>query len=272
MSGAGYLTILNEGAAPDRLLAVQADFAQVTLHRTEKDAEGVARMRPADGIEIAPGETVALEPGGAHVMFVGLDGDPFEAGDVIPATLVFENAGEIPVEFWVQPRDAAAGHEEDQGEGHGSGHGANHGAAGHGAAAQHAGAAAHPLGVEPFGLAGLSDPERIEALLKDQFNRPDAPLAVAPVVVRGDVAVAGWSQHGQGGRAFLRRDAGVWTIELCSGESLRHAATFQALGLPALEAAALAADVTAAEAGDPALTARLDAFEGTVMLGQNSGH
>jgi copper(I)-binding protein len=260
MSGAGYLTIVNEGAAPDRLVAVRADFPQVTLHRTEIGADGVARMRPAEGIAIAPGETVTFAPGGSHVMFMGLEGDPFEVGEVIPATLVFEKAGEVAVEFWVQPRGAAP-------TGHGPGDGADHGAD-HGAAAPHAAAAGHGQGVEPADRSHLPDPERITALLQGQFDRPDAPLTVAPIVVRGDVAVAGWSQDGQGGRAFLRRKAGAWTIELCSGESLRQVPTFQALGLSAPEAEALAADVAAAEAGDPALTARLDAFEGTILIGQ----
>lgn len=250
MSGAGYLTITNEGADPDRLIAVRADFPRVTLHRTEIGADDIARMREADGIPVAPGETVALEPGGGHIMFMGLDGDPLEVGDIIPATLVFEKAGEVPVEFWVEPRGAAP-----------TGHGAK----------KEASDGPDPES-ETADRAGQSDPARIEALLKGQFDRPDAPLTVAPIVVRGDVAVAGWSQEGQGGRAFLRRDAGTWAIELCSGASLRQAATFQALGLSAPEAAALAADVATAEAGDPALTGRLDAFEGTILMGGGAGH
>jgi len=118
MSGAGYMTITNTGNAPDRLLEVRADFPRVTLHGTETDAQGVTRMIPVEGIEIAPGETVTLAPGGMHVMFMGLDGDPFEEGERIPATLVFERAGEIAVEFWVEPRDGGmTGHE---GHDHGS--------------------------------------------------------------------------------------------------------------------------------------------------------
>jgi hypothetical protein len=130
----------------------------------------------------------------------------------------------------------------------------------------------HGSAGQPVDQTGLSDPMRIEALLKAQFDRPDAPLIVAPIVVRGDVAVAGWSQQDRGGRAFLRSDAQGWVIELCSGESLKHPATFQAPGLMAPDAQALAAKVAAAEADDPALTARLDAFEGTVLLSRAGGH
>ena len=106
-SGAGYLTITNAGDAPDRLLAVEAAVPAVQIHGSETDAAGVTRMLPVDGLEIPPGGTVALEPGGLHVMFMGL-GAPFEAGAKVDATLVFERAGEIAVQFNVEPRGAGA--------------------------------------------------------------------------------------------------------------------------------------------------------------------
>ena len=49
------------------------------------------------------------------------------------------------------------------------------------------------------------DVEHITHLLKRQFDRPDAPLKVQPVVVLGDAAVAGWFQQDRGGRALLRK-------------------------------------------------------------------
>jgi periplasmic copper chaperone A len=107
-TGAGYLTITNEGEAPDRLVAVRAGFPKVEVHATELGAAGVARMAPVEAVEVGPGETVALEPGGTHVMFMGLT-DPFEAGEQIAATLVFEEAGEVAVVFNVEPRKAVEG-------------------------------------------------------------------------------------------------------------------------------------------------------------------
>ncbi|EAR52524.1 hypothetical protein OG2516_05433 [Oceanicola granulosus HTCC2516] len=102
-SGAGYLTITNGGTRPDALIAVVADFPRVMIHTSEM-RDGVARMSRVERIEIPPGETVTLRPGGAHVMFMGLDGDPFEPGETIPATLLFEGAGAVEVEFHVEPR------------------------------------------------------------------------------------------------------------------------------------------------------------------------
>ena len=110
-SGAGYLEIINKGGADDALLEVRADFPRVMLHKSE-EKDGIATMTHVDRITIPAGQTVALAPGGFHVMFMGLNGDPFEDGEKIRAVLVFENAGEIAVEFNVEPRQGGdhAGH------------------------------------------------------------------------------------------------------------------------------------------------------------------
>jgi copper(I)-binding protein len=114
----GYMTIENSGETTDRLLEVRVpNIRRVELHLSETDANGVARMTKQDGIEIPAGETVTLQPGGLHMMFMGLNGDPFEEGEKIDATLVFESAGEVDVVFNVEARSAA-----DHGTAEHSGH------------------------------------------------------------------------------------------------------------------------------------------------------
>jgi len=67
------------------------------------------KMRPVEaGIEIKPGQTVELKPGGYHVMFVDLK-KPFEQGDHIMATLKFEKAGDVSVDFTVEAIGAQTG-------------------------------------------------------------------------------------------------------------------------------------------------------------------
>ena len=101
-AGAGYLSITNAGETADTLVAVEADFPRVMLHRTVMDGD-VARMEHImGGIPIPPGETVDLVPGGTHVMFMGLSA-PFEVAAEIPATLIFEKAGPVEVVFTVHP-------------------------------------------------------------------------------------------------------------------------------------------------------------------------
>ncbi len=117
MTGGGYLSITNNGTTPDRLLGVRADFPKVELHTTE-EKDGVAKMMHVEAIDILPGETVTFAPGGLHVMFMGLNGDPFEVGETIPATLIFEEAGEAEIVFNVEKR---TGHGMDHSD-HGAAH------------------------------------------------------------------------------------------------------------------------------------------------------
>lgn len=106
--GGGYMTITNNGTTDDTLTAVRvAEIPRIELHLSETDTNGVARMTKQDGIRVPAGETVTLMPGGLHVMFMGLGGDPFEAGEQIKATLVFETAGEVDVMFDVEARTAS---------------------------------------------------------------------------------------------------------------------------------------------------------------------
>src|SRR5262249_36152028 len=58
-----YLTIVNKGTAPDRLIGgSMVGAAQFQVHQMIEEG-GVAKMRPVDGgLEIKPGQTVELKP------------------------------------------------------------------------------------------------------------------------------------------------------------------------------------------------------------------
>jgi len=111
--GAGYLTITNTGSGLDRLVGGSAAPAsRVEVHTTVEE-KGVARMRQIPALDIKPGETVELKPGGMHVMFMGLK-QPLKQGQKLKGTLVFEKAGTVEIEFTVQaagaPAPAGGGH------------------------------------------------------------------------------------------------------------------------------------------------------------------
>lgn len=113
--GGGYMTVVNTGSTPDRLLAVAADVSQkVELHEMSMEG-GVMKMHAVDGGLVVPaGGKLELGPGGYHVMFIGLAA-PFEAGKSFKGTLTFEKAGKVGVEFQVEsmsakPMDHSAGH------------------------------------------------------------------------------------------------------------------------------------------------------------------
>lgn len=100
-TAAVYLTLHNSGAEDDRLVGASTDAAEtVELHQSSMEG-GVMRMEPVDGIDVPAGETVRLEPGGLHLMLIGLTRD-LAAGDHLTITLQFERAGEIEVDVEVR--------------------------------------------------------------------------------------------------------------------------------------------------------------------------
>jgi periplasmic copper chaperone A len=98
-AGAGYMTITNKGTAPDTVSCVSDDASgQCQIHSMTMEG-GVMKMRPVEGgLEIKPGETVTLQPGGYHIMFVNLK-HALEQGQSVKATLKFEHAGTVDVEY-----------------------------------------------------------------------------------------------------------------------------------------------------------------------------
>jgi copper(I)-binding protein len=107
-SGAGYMTVTNTGTAPDRLTCVASEAAaQCQIHTMTMEG-GIMKMRPVEGgLEIQPGETVTLKPSSLHMMFVDLK-HPLEQGKMLAATLKFEKAGTVEIEFPVVAIGAAA--------------------------------------------------------------------------------------------------------------------------------------------------------------------
>lgn len=87
---------------------VRSPIAGRTEIHTMEVVSDVSRMRwQKDGIELPPGQTLELKPGGTHVMFLELK-QPIRAGDRVPATLVFQRAGEVQVEMVAAPLGATA--------------------------------------------------------------------------------------------------------------------------------------------------------------------
>lgn len=101
----GFLTLTNTTDAPDRLLSVSSPIAaRAEIHRSAVDEDGVARMRPVDGgVALAPGATVDFAAERLHVMFIAPNRTLTDKSQ-FPATLVFERAGPVNVEFMVQRR------------------------------------------------------------------------------------------------------------------------------------------------------------------------
>lgn len=100
---AAYLTIKNTGSAPEALVGVTAaDASMAGLHQTSTDASGMTGMSPVDEIAIPAGGSVALAPGGFHVMLMGLKRE-LATGGTVTLRLTFRGAGTVTVEAAVRP-------------------------------------------------------------------------------------------------------------------------------------------------------------------------
>jgi copper(I)-binding protein len=108
----GYMSITNNGTGPDRLIGGTLPHAsRFEVHEIRMKGD-VMHMRPLpNGLEIKPGQTVKLAPGGYHVMFTGLT-QQLKQGERIKGRLTFEKAGTVELEYVVEAMGA-------RGDGHG---------------------------------------------------------------------------------------------------------------------------------------------------------
>lgn len=95
---AGYVTLVNESDAPDRLLSVSSPAAErIEMHETRAGEGGMVSMAAIQGgVAIPAHGQVAFATGGLHLMVIGLR-RPLAQGDALPLTLTFERAGAIEI-------------------------------------------------------------------------------------------------------------------------------------------------------------------------------
>jgi periplasmic copper chaperone A len=104
----GYLTITNKGKVADRLIGGDSPAAsQVELHEMA-NVDGMTKTRVlANGLEIKPGQTVELRPGAHRILLLGLK-EPFELGQKVNGTLVFEKAGSVGIVYNIEEKAEAS--------------------------------------------------------------------------------------------------------------------------------------------------------------------
>ncbi len=113
-NSAAYMTITNEGQKAVRLVGASTPVAKRAGLHTTRIEDGVMKMRPVKAIEIGPGRTVELKPGGYHVMLLGLE-EPLRVDDHFEMTLTFDNGTSLDVLVHVR-KASAMGMKMDMGE------------------------------------------------------------------------------------------------------------------------------------------------------------
>jgi hypothetical protein len=101
-NGAVYMHLMNHEDTADALISAESDVAEsVEIHETTIDENDVMKMQQIEKVEIPAGGEAVLEPGGKHIMLIGLRGDLMK-GDKINLTLHFEKAPPMPLEVEVK--------------------------------------------------------------------------------------------------------------------------------------------------------------------------
>jgi copper(I)-binding protein len=94
LNSAAYLVIQNSGRAADLLTGAETEAANVVEIHETTIMEDVMRMRKLEGLEVPAEGSAELEPGGVHLMLLGLT-RPLLEGEEVGLTLHFQASGEI---------------------------------------------------------------------------------------------------------------------------------------------------------------------------------
>ncbi len=96
-ASAAFLTLHNSGGAPVALVGGATPAARSVELHTHTMKDGMMAMRRVDSVTIPAGESVVFQPGGLHIMLIGLQRD-LVAGQQIPLTLNFDDGSVVDLE------------------------------------------------------------------------------------------------------------------------------------------------------------------------------
>lgn len=83
-----FMLLKNAGRSDVRLVKAENPASRVTELHAHVNEGGVMKMRPVEAIDIKAGGETRLQPGGLHVMLIGLP-SALEEGKSVPLTLTF---------------------------------------------------------------------------------------------------------------------------------------------------------------------------------------
>ena len=115
----GYARISNSGHAAVTLVGIDVDFADKVEIHTMFVESGVMKMRPLEGGLVIPAHGEALlEPGGNHLMFMGLTG-AMKPGSIQQIILRFDDGQTVSLMAKVKkPADISGARHDHSAKGH----------------------------------------------------------------------------------------------------------------------------------------------------------
>jgi copper(I)-binding protein len=113
-----FARLTNDADLPVRLVGARSGIAgMVEVHETVAGPSGPVMAPKAGGIQIPPGASVILAPGGNHVMLMNL-ARPLRAGDEVALTLLLRVEGQGTAELPVRAPVKAFTGEQERYHGH----------------------------------------------------------------------------------------------------------------------------------------------------------
>ncbi len=117
-TGAAYFVITAHGGHTDRLVGVFSPIAAKAEFHTNVMEDGMMKMRQIESVEVSGDAPASFEPGGNHVMLMGLKG-PLTEGDQFQMTLTLEKLGAIETQVTVRAIGTTTmGHQMDHSKHH----------------------------------------------------------------------------------------------------------------------------------------------------------
>jgi len=102
---AGYVTLKNTGDARVSILTVQSNaFREASIHETIV-VHGVAKMRELPRLDLEPGATIELKPGGRHLM-LSAPREKIGIGDKIEMVFLLADGRRVTTYFDVMAPDS----------------------------------------------------------------------------------------------------------------------------------------------------------------------
>ena len=89
-NSASFMALENPSDQAHALHGAESPLAEAVELHTHTMQDGMMRMRPVEQVALPAGATVRFEPGGLHLMWIGL-ARSLEAGQEVPLTLLFED-------------------------------------------------------------------------------------------------------------------------------------------------------------------------------------
>ncbi|RIA56188.1 copper chaperone PCu(A)C [Dichotomicrobium thermohalophilum] len=111
-----YMTIENAGSEPVTLTGADVSFARPGVFQAQVvGADGTLRTREVNTVEIGPGQSVTMQPGGLRIVFNDVQRRLF-AGDYFQAHLEFAEIGEVEIDVEVEKLGEETDQDGDEGE------------------------------------------------------------------------------------------------------------------------------------------------------------